>query len=78
MPFGPAIAKRIGAGGTLLLGSWITALAIYLASFQTTLAGFIATYALLFGAGVGLGYTAPMAAGWKWLPDLKVKRISNQ
>jgi OFA family oxalate/formate antiporter-like MFS transporter len=26
---------------------------------------------MLFGFGAGIAYTAPMAAGWKWLPDKK-------
>eukprot|EP00981_Chlorochromonas_danica_P011885 scaffold4338_cov183-Ochromonas_danica.AAC.9 len=71
MPFGPALTKRLGASNALLLGSWITAAAVYLASYQKSLGAFVAAYALLFGIGCGLGYTAPMAAGWKWLPNAK-------
>lgn len=71
MPFGPAIAKHLGNAGTLLLGSWITALAVFLASYQTRLLPFIGLYSLMFGTGVGLAYTAPMAAGWKWIPQAK-------
>lgn len=71
MPFGPSIVKAIGASRTLLLGSWISAFAVYMASYQTSLASFIFFYSLLFGAGAGLAYTAPMAAGWKWLPNNK-------
>lgn len=71
MPFGPSLTKTLGASRTLLLGSLITALGTYLASFQKRLFPFVLAYSLLFGAGVGLGYTSPMAAGWKWLPDSK-------
>ena len=28
-------------------------------------------YSFLFGAGVGLAYTAPMVNGWKWFPEKK-------
>lgn len=71
MPFGPVLTKRLGAPKALLLGSWLTAAAVYLASYQKSLGTFLASYALLFGVGCGLGYTAPMAAGWKWLPNSK-------
>lgn len=71
MPFSPLVVKALGASRTLLLGSWIVALSVYMASFQTSLTMFLALYSILFGAGVGLAYTAPMAAGWKWLPERK-------
>jgi hypothetical protein len=35
------------------------------------LSQFILFYAITFGSGVGIAYTAPMAAGWKWFPDKK-------
>jgi hypothetical protein len=71
MPFGPSLVKVLGASGTMLLGSWIAALAVYMASYQVTLQKFILFYSLMFGAGAGLAYTAPMAAGWKWMPNSK-------
>ena len=71
MPFGPSLVKAIGASRTLLLGSWISAAAVYLASYQTDLASFILYYSFMFGAGAGLAYTSPMAAGWKWMPGSK-------
>lgn len=71
MPFGPSLTKAVGASRTMLIGSLITALATYLASKQTTLQTFVLAYSLLFGVGAGLGYTSPMAAGWKWLPESK-------
>lgn len=71
MPFGPSISKHIGYSGTLLLGSWIAAAAVFIASYQTRLLPFMAFYSLMFGTGVGLAYTAPMSAGWKWMPNSK-------
>lgn len=71
MPFGPSLTKAVGASRALLIGSLITAAGTYLASYQKALLPFVLAYSVLFGAGVGLGYTAPMAAGWKWLPESK-------
>jgi hypothetical protein len=69
MPFGPLILKKIGARSTLLLGSWIMAAGVYLASFADDLSTFIVCYAIMFGGGVGIAYTSPMIAGWSWMPD---------
>eukprot|EP01039_Chlorochromonas_danica_P006476 gene6476-7141_t len=71
MPFSPMVVKAIGAQKALLLGGLIVSAANYFASFQPTLARFLTFYSVLFGAGIGLSYTIPMAAGWKWLPDNK-------
>jgi OFA family oxalate/formate antiporter-like MFS transporter len=71
MPFGPGLVSKYGASRTLLLGSLITAFSVYAASYQERLGLFVAFYSLLFGTGVGLAYTAPMIAGWKWLPNAK-------
>jgi len=71
LPFGPTIVSKIGASRTLLLGSWIMALSVYLASFAQSLSVFLAFYSFVFGAGIGIAYTAPMLAGYKWLPQSK-------
>jgi MFS family permease len=71
MPFGPLVVKAIGARNTLLLGSWMVAAGVYFASYAKDLTSFLLLYSILFGCGAGLGYTAPMVAGWSWLPDLK-------
>ena len=36
-----------------------------------TLSSFLMFYAVLFGLGIGVSYTSPMMAGWKWLPNKK-------
>lgn len=64
MPFGPSLVKAIGSRRTMLLGSWLTALATYLASFQKDLASFMLFYSALFGIGAGLAYVSPMIAGF--------------
>lgn len=71
MPFGPSLVKILGASQTMLLGSWIAAAAVYFASYQKSLSSFILFYSFMFGTGAGLAYTAPMAAGWKWMPKNK-------
>lgn len=71
MPFSPAFVKALGASRALLVGSAIIVSSIFLASFQKTLASFLSFYSVLFGIGIGLSYTIPMGAGWKWLPQSK-------
>ena len=71
MPFGPGLVSKFGPSKTLLLGSLLTAASVYAASFQTRLGLFMFFYSIVFGTGVGLGYTAPMIAGWKWKPNAK-------
>lgn len=55
MPFGPALAKAVGASRALLIGCLIAASAVFIASYQKTLASFIFFYSLMFGTGAGLG-----------------------
>ena len=71
MPFGPSLSKAVGASRALLIGCTFAAAAVYVASYQKSLASFILFYSIFFGAGAGIAYTAPMAAGWKWLPKSK-------
>jgi len=71
MPFGPSLVKSIGSRKTILLGAWITALSVYLASFQESLASFMLFYSAMFGTGVGLAYMAPMIAAWSYMPKSK-------
>lgn len=71
MPFGPLVVQRLGARATMFLGSYIMALAVFLSSFVNKLSLFMALYGALFGAGVGVAYTAPMIAGWAWMPKAK-------
>ena len=56
---------------TTAMGCAIMALGVFLSSFAPNLATFMFCYSFLFGAGVGLAYTAPMVSGWKWFPNKK-------
>lgn len=60
-----------GSQATTALGCGIMAIGVFLSSFAPNLAVFMLCYSFLFGAGVGLAYTAPMVNGWKWFPDKK-------
>jgi MFS family permease len=71
MPWGPSLAKAVGAPRALMLGCWLAAAAVYMSSYQKDLRSFMLFYSFLFGTGAGLAYTSPMAAGWKWLPNHK-------
>jgi len=72
MPFGPTLTSKFGASGAFLFGTWMMAFGTYMASFFTEdLKKYMIFYSLFFGAGSGFAYTAPMSAGWKWLPHSK-------
>ena len=71
MPFGPLLVKKLGARTTTLLGALIMAAGVFFSSYATNTAIFIMLYSVVFGAGVGIAYTAPMIAGWSWMPQAK-------
>lgn len=71
MPLGPRLVQKIGAAKTTLIGAWTMILGVYFSSFQQKLLNFMLFKSMIFGFGVGLAYTAPMTAGWKWLPESK-------
>lgn len=71
MPVGTIVVKSLGSRKTMLLGGLVVAAGVYLSSYATSLATFLFFYSFMFGTGVGLGYTAPMIAGWKWMPQSK-------
>jgi OFA family oxalate/formate antiporter-like MFS transporter len=71
LQFGSRLNSRIGTSKTALLGGLAFAASVFLGSYQTRLAPFMAIYSLLFGISIGTAYTAPMVAGWSWFPDRK-------
>ena len=68
MFIGGYINRAIGPRWTALLGGWIMSLGVFLAGFCTTLTGWVLSYGLLFGAGVGIAYAPPIGCGIAWLP----------
>jgi hypothetical protein len=71
MPFGAKLNMAVGPQRAMLIGSVLMNAGIFAASFADRLLPFILGYSVLFGLGVGLGYTAPMQAGWGWFPNSK-------
>jgi MFS transporter, OFA family, oxalate/formate antiporter len=71
MPFGPLITRKYGARKSALIGSWIMSFGVYFSSFATDLHTFTFCYSIMVGCGIGIAYTAPMVAGWSWLPNSK-------
>lgn len=71
MPFGAQLAAKYGSRATMMLGAIIVSTGVFLSSYATSLSTFMMLYAVMFGAGIGLSYTSPMIAGWKWLPEKK-------
>ena len=71
LPFGSIITGKIGSQKTMIIGSSILALGVYLSSYAKTLLQFIMFYSIMVGTGIGMAYTAPMIAGWKYLPNSK-------
>ena len=71
MPFGAKLAAKYGARATMIFGSIIVSAGVFFASYMKTLSSFLMFYAVLFGLGIGVSYTSPMMAGWKWLPNKK-------
>lgn len=70
MFFGGRLHPYLGLRGTALLGGWTLSVGTGL-SFWTVQYGlrpFLVTYSLLFGAGLGLAYTAPIVCMMRWLP----------
>lgn len=71
MFLGGLIEKRIGAPLTVLVGGFSVVLGTFLSSFCTTLSGFVFTYGIMFGIGLGITYSAPIACSVKWMPNRK-------
>lgn len=71
MPLGPSLVSKVGASRAMLIGSWLMSLGVLLASYAKSLSTFMLFYSVMVGAGVGLAYTAPMTAAWKWMPQVK-------
>lgn len=71
MPFSSILQKKIGQRNTLLLGSFILQVGVYLSSYAQTLPQFMLCYSIMFGIGCGMAYTAPLGAGWQWFPNNK-------
>lgn len=73
MVLGGCLHSRLGLHKTAGLGCCFACLGVFLSSFAMRhgKAAFLASYALTFGFGVGLGYIVPMMVLMKWMPHHK-------
>jgi MFS family permease len=65
---GGKLQKWVGLRITSGLGGLLVSLGTLSASWCTTVAGYVATYGFLLGAGVGLAYTPSFVCCYRWLP----------
>jgi OFA family oxalate/formate antiporter-like MFS transporter len=70
---GGLLSGYIGCQYTCLIGGYIIVLGTFLSGACTTLPALALSDGLLFGAGMGLCYTAPISAAVKWMPEKKVR-----
>ncbi|XP_035680848.1 oxalate:formate antiporter-like isoform X2 [Branchiostoma floridae] len=70
---GGYISRRIGPRWTPLLGGWLMSAGVALTYFTVrhSFYAILATYGLMFGLGIGIAYTAPLACAMKWMPERK-------
>src|SRR4051794_8409413 len=64
-----AIQHRVGPRFNAVLGGLLFSLGLFLASNITSLSGLYLTWGVILGAGLGFGYSAPIAVGSRWFPD---------
>jgi MFS family permease len=68
---GGLIEAKIGARKCCLLGGTILVSGTLLSSSATTLTHLLLTNGILFGVGMGICYSAPIACASRWMPDKK-------
>jgi OFA family oxalate/formate antiporter-like MFS transporter len=68
-PLGAAMQKKYDPRLICGVGSTMIVSAVWLASMATSWYFFVAVYAVLFPAGVGMVYYTPMMCGWEWFPE---------
>ncbi len=71
MFLGGVMEQRIGARYTCMIGGYILVLGTFLSSTATSLLSIIIYDGVMFGIGVGLCYTAPIACATRWMPKKK-------
>ena len=71
MVAGGLIEARIGARNCCRVGGTILIVGVLLSSVATTLNALLLTNGIMFGSGMGICYSAPIACASRWLPDRK-------
>jgi MFS family permease len=67
------MVRRIGPRWTSLIGGWVLSLGVTLTYFAIKVSFWfvLLTYGFMYGAGIGIAYTAPISSAMKWLPKWK-------
>ena len=71
MVIGGLIEAKIGARRCCLIGGSILVAGTLLSSLATTLNALLLTNGIMFGVGMGICYSAPIACASRWLPGKK-------
>ena len=61
--------RRFGSQVNATIGGILFSLGLFLASFTDSIPWLFMTWGVILGAGLGVGYSAPIAAGSRWFPD---------
>ncbi len=61
--------RRFGSRLNAFIGGLLFSTGLFLASWTTSLPMLYLTWGVTLGAGLGFGYSAPIAAGSRWYPD---------
>jgi OFA family oxalate/formate antiporter-like MFS transporter len=61
--------RRFGSRLNALIGGLLFSSGLFMASWTTSLPMLYWTWGVTLGAGLGFGYSAPIAAGSRWFPD---------
>lgn len=70
MVSGGIIEPAIGPRSTVYFGGSILTLGVFLSSYLLhSYIGFILSYGLMFGLGMGICYTAPLSCALRWIPE---------
>jgi OFA family oxalate/formate antiporter-like MFS transporter len=66
---GGFVQRRYGSRVNAVVGGLLFSGGLFLASFSSSLTALYLTWGVVLGAGLGFGYSAPIAAGSRWFPD---------
>ena len=70
-PLKGILDTKLGSRMTVLIGGTLLSIGTFLSAFCTSLLGTLFTYGCLFGAGIGISYSAPIVCSVKWMPEQK-------
>mmetsp|Transcript_37153 Transcript_37153/g.45359 ORF Transcript_37153/g.45359 Transcript_37153/m.45359 type:complete len:299 (-) Transcript_37153:255-1151(-) len=70
-PAGAFLVKKWSPKILIAVGSSLGVAAFCISTTVATFSGFIVCFSVIYGAGIGLCYFAPLACGWEWLPERK-------